>query len=177
MALSEMIGQPIRLQVPQVQIMRVIQLPELLCQGESLVAAVYVALAGDLTGRSLVLFSGETAGRLCDILLGQPEGCTQTLGDLEKSALSEIGNVMISSYLRGLSQLCDLTVMPSPPQMGLDMAAALLNALAAEVGIEADEALVLETELYAEHSAFQGYVLVIPELGSLDLILQRLGVL
>jgi len=68
-ALSQLTNRTIMISVPEVNISRLEEVPEILGQADDVVAAVLMHMMGDLTGRTLVLFPDASAKVLCDILL------------------------------------------------------------------------------------------------------------
>jgi len=71
-ALSQLTNRRIMISVPEVNIARLEEVPEILGKADEVVAAVLMHMMGDLTGRTLVLFPEECAHTLCDILLRRP---------------------------------------------------------------------------------------------------------
>src|SRR2546422_8730271 len=74
-ALSQLTNRRIMISVPQINIVRLEEVPDLLGTPQDVVAAVLMHMLGDLTGRTLLLFPELVGRRVCDMLLRRP-GCT-----------------------------------------------------------------------------------------------------
>jgi chemotaxis protein CheC len=75
-ALSQMTNRTIMINVPEVNVLALEEVSELLGRADEIVAAVLMHMMGDLTGRTLVLFPERSAKSLCDILFRKPDGTT-----------------------------------------------------------------------------------------------------
>ncbi len=98
-ALSQLTNRRIMISVPEVNITRLEEVPEILGKADDVVAAVLMHMMGDLTGRTLVLFPESSARQLCDILLRRPLGTTTAFAEMEQSGLKEVGNILSSAYM------------------------------------------------------------------------------
>src|SRR3989449_11106273 len=65
-ALSQMTNRRIMISVPQINVARLEEVPDLLGSPQDVVAAVLMHMLGDLTGRTLLLFPEAVGRRLCD---------------------------------------------------------------------------------------------------------------
>src|SRR5438093_10957506 len=75
-ALSQLTNRRIMISVPQINIARLEEVPDLLGDPQEVVAAVLMHMLGDLTGRTLLLFPDGVSRTLCDIPLLRPSGLT-----------------------------------------------------------------------------------------------------
>ena len=99
----------------------------------------------------------------------------QPFGEMELSALKEVGNIIAGSYLSALSSMTNLVIAPSVPYIAVDMAASILSVPAIEFGQFGDNALLIQTEICAD-VAINGYFILMPEQESYEKILKALGV-
>src|ERR1700740_2780785 len=90
-ALSQLTNRRIMISVPQINITRLEDVPNLLGNPQDVVAAVLMHMLGDLTGRTLLLFPEAVGRRLCDMLLRRPIGTTAAFDALEPPSLKEGG--------------------------------------------------------------------------------------
>lgn len=146
-ALSEMSGRPLEARSTRLRAVQLSQLSEVAGDPEQPVIGIYLGVNGSDDGHMLLALGESTAFDLVDLLLGQPEGSTRVLGDLEVSALAEAGNVAGSFFLSGLADHAHLVLPPTPPAVFHEMRGAVLDTLAAELAVlDADEALVIDTQ-------------------------------
>lgn len=175
-ALYQMIGKKVNMSVPRAAVIPLSEVPEVLGGPEILVAGVFLRVLGDAPGSILFVMPKDSALYLVDILMGRPQSSTQVLSELDKSALKEIGNILASSYLNALSSFTGLTFLPTVPALAFDMAGAILDVILAELGQLGDYALLIETRFQAESAHVEGHFFLIPDPGSLMVILRTLGV-
>ncbi|HQE22735.1 MAG TPA: chemotaxis protein CheC [Syntrophomonadaceae bacterium] len=177
-ALAQMINSKIDMNVPKVSILEFDKVPELLGGADSYVVGIYLTVTGSAPARILFILPVAQACRLVDMMMGQPPGHTvpQQMNEIEYSAMMELGNIISATYLNALAMFTQLTLVPSVPALGMDMAGALLNAILAQFGEVADHVLVLETQFKKGDEDVVGHFFMLPEPGSLNTILTALGV-
>jgi len=177
-SLSQMTGQPIGMAVPRVSVLPVEEIPDRVGGEETIVVAVYLRVHGDAPGHIVFVTAAETAHEVCHQLMGGMgvgEPGPTGFSEMELSALQEIGNIMTGSYLRALADLTKLHMEPSPPALGVDMTAALLSAVLAEVAIHSSMALLIETAFEEDDMPNFGHFVYIPEPAALTTVLRGLG--
>ena len=80
------------------------------------------------------------------------------------------------AYLNALSSLTNMKIFPSVPQLGIDMAGAILSVPAAEFGVMGDNILLIQTQ-FSDDIELDGYFILIPDVESYERILSALGVM
>ncbi|MER3559360.1 MAG: hypothetical protein C4336_07910 [Armatimonadota bacterium] len=87
-----------------------------------------------------------------------------------------MANIMLGSFLNGLSRMTGFTLHMEPPAFAADMSAALMGSLMAEALYGHRELLAIQTTFCVPDRRFQGFFLYLPEVGSLDKLFQVLGI-
>ena len=174
-ALAKMMNMKIDMNVPRVELVPFTNLPDIFGSPEEVLAGILVQLDGDIKGMMMFLVKEESAHNLVNSLMDGmvPEG-DGGFSDMELSALSEIGNIIIGAYLSAMSNLTNLKIASSIPYISIDMAGALLSVPAIEFGKLGDKVLLIETQ-FGELDFVNGYFLMVPELESYGAILSSLG--
>jgi chemotaxis protein CheC len=175
-ALSQIINRKIDMTVPQVAIMPLNDVPDVVGGPDAMVAGVYLRVFGPAPSSILFLLPRESAFYLVDMLMGREQGSTKSLISMDESALMEIGNILAGAYLNALSYFTNLTLLPSIPALAMDMAGAILSVILAQLGQMGDHALVIETEFTTDNDGVKGHFFLIPDPGSLNTILTAIGV-
>ncbi|PKM77683.1 MAG: CheY-P-specific phosphatase CheC [Firmicutes bacterium HGW-Firmicutes-15] len=177
-ALAKLINARIDMSVPRIDIKSFAQVPDLMGGADVPVVGLYLKVSGDAPASILFILAIERAAALVDLLMGRENGTTNHEGfsDMDVSALMEVGNILSATYLGALTIFTDLKFYPSVPAIGMDMAGALLNAILAQLGEVADQVLVLKTELKRDGQGVVGDFFLLPDPGSLEIILGALGV-
>lgn len=174
-ALSQLVGKPVNIAVPEIELRRVTDVPSLLGGPEEIVAAAYFRLLGEIAGSILLVASLSTAVELVRQLHGHDSDGQETLDHDGQQMFTHVAFVQCSAYLAAIARMADLNVMPAPPQFALDMAGAILEVSVARLGMRADHVLLLRTVFIGEGFELDASLLFLPEPDGLDVLLGRLG--
>ncbi len=98
------------------------------------------------------------------------------MNEMELSAMKEVSNIITGAYLNSLSALTNLKIYPSPPELAVDMAGAILSVPAIEFGAIGDKILLIQSQFY-DDTMIDGYFILIPDLESYAKILRSLGMM
>src|SRR5688500_7235376 len=89
-ALSQMTGHVIMIAVPEVSIIKLEEVDHMVGDPGDVVAAVMMKVLGDVTGRTVQIFSADSAVRLTTMLVGgTPPAFPEGFGELHQSTLKE----------------------------------------------------------------------------------------
>lgn len=160
--LSTMLGRPIRMTVPRVSLSRLWEVPDRLGGADLEAVGVYLTVTGDMLGQVMLILPNQVAFRMIDMLLEQPEGTTSCIGDMERSALGEIGNVATSLFLNAIADATGMDLRPSPPAVMQDMVGAIMDVVLVSAGAVSDDILLLEAEYHGPDRAIEMYFWLIP---------------
>lgn len=174
-ALSQMLQCKVDMKVPQVRLLEFSEVGELMGGEEQIMAGVFLGVEGDITGSMMFVVEEQSARHLIQkITMGMlPEG--NEFDEMGLSAMQEEGNIITGAYLNSLSSMTNLTVIPSPPAVTVDMAGAILSVPAIQFGIYGDKILLIQSQFYDEVK-LDGYFILIPDLESYEKILTALGI-
>jgi chemotaxis protein CheC len=176
-ALSQMIGQTVRLSVPNITVSEISRVPDYLGGAEKLMAGVILEILGDARGSIMLLFPQESANHLLDSLLGS-RSKVHGMNEMAISALKEVGNIFASAYLSALGSLLNITLIPSVPRLAYDMAGAVIDYMLIELSQNGDLALMVETVFSGDpgqEHAIKGHFFLLPDPGSLEIFLNAIG--
>ena len=175
-ALSEILSSEVKMTVPSVKFLKFNEAGKMLGSEEAVVFGVLVSLGGEVNGMMMFLLSPNCARVLVNGLMGIDSTDTEEFSELELSAISEIGNILCSSYLGAISRFVNKTIKPEPPVLAKDMAAALLSVPAIEFSKMTDGVLFIDTVFQTEEHNASGFFLLVPDFDSFGVILSALGV-
>lgn len=173
-ALSEMLQTKVDMQVPQVRLLEFCDVGSLLGGEEQIMVGVFLGVEGDISGSMMFLVEQKSAKHLVNkIMMGMgSEGDDFT--EMELSAMRELGNIITGAYLNSLSTLTNLVIYPTPPELTVDMAGAILSVPAVQFGVFGDKILLIQSRFFDEIE-IDGYFILIPDLESYSKILASLG--
>jgi chemotaxis protein CheC len=176
-SLAKMIDKRVDMAVPKARILGFDKVSQILGGEEMLVVGILLSVSGDITGSIMFILDVNAARKLVNILFGNKETTSIEFDELELSALKEIGNILTASYLSALAGLTNLRIMPSVPELAIDMAGAILSVPAIEFGKVGDSVLYIETEFSEGITKVFGDFLLIPDVDSYEVLLKALGVI
>jgi chemotaxis protein CheC len=174
--LATMVNREIRMSSLSLKQVPASEAPNLVGGADKMVIGIYLAFEGDATGHLMLVHQPDVALAIIDMLLGNAPGTTGDLNEMEQSALGEMGNIIGSSFLNAIADALDLSLRPSPPEVILDMAGAILDVAFAEILQQSDDVIVAETSFGTADRQARGTFLVIPSLNFLKVILSHAGV-
>ena len=124
-ALSSLIGQQVRIEMPEVRIMGYNEAIEWIGGPEEITAGVLVKMSGQVNGIMLSVQQLEFVNLVLESMLGKGVEDYSGLHEMECSALIEVGNIMISTFINALSSLAGIDIELTVPAFTVDMTVGL----------------------------------------------------
>lgn len=174
-SLSQMLSKRIDMNVPEVKILKYDDAIESIGGAENVVVGILVSFHGDIDGIILFLFKKEFVHLVLNSLMGTTLCNFEDISELELSALSEIGNIMVSSYVNSIASLTNMAIDISVPGLNIDMAGALLEAVTAEFAEAADKVIFIKEKFYCGEETVFSNMLLLPSASSLNILLKGFG--
>lgn len=171
-ALSILLGTKIDMSVPN---MNLIAFDELFnSYKENEVIAVLVKVLDDIEGSILYVFDSAVALNIISKMTLTEEN---ELTEMGVSVIGEIGNIIASSFMNSIADFTGLKATASVPAVVNDMISAILVSTFMETGQYQDYVLDIETLFMGEdENNTEGHLYFIPAPGSLEKILESLGI-
>jgi len=158
-ALSQMLrGKRFQLVVPDARMLPFAEAAEFIGGLEQTVVGIFIIISGDVSGYMAFILPVDSALILARHLTGDESG---ELNEMSLSALEELGNIMITSYLNALAKMTNLILAPSVPAIAVDMAGAVWQSILAGAQI-VNEVTVISTDFFAEGEAIKGNIIFLP---------------
>ena len=175
-ALSQMLNKEVRITMPEVRIMGYDEAIDWIGGPEAVTAGVLVKMSGDVGGIMLSVQKLELVQFILKTMLGQEIKGYEDLAELEQSALIEIGNIMISTFVTALSGLAGINVNLTVPAFAVDMQGAILAVPMAEYGGMTDYLMTIGGNFVCDGREIPSHLMLSPDLRSLDFLMRKLGV-
>lgn len=173
-ALANILTKKINMNVPKVRLIDLKDVPTALGGEEELIVGIYFKLNDEIDGNIMFILDMESAINLINMILDEEK---KELDEISISCLSEVGNILASSYVNALSTLTNLKISISVPSLATDMAGAILSVPAIQFGLISDKVLFIETTFQEGENSVNGNLFLLPEKDSLEKMLSHLGVL
>ena len=173
-ALSQLLNCPLEIDTPNLRILPFQQLTEILTEAETPLAGIMVEVFKEVEGMFLFLLDETFTRQIVHLALGVEMCDFMSLIEMEESLLLELGNIMCGAYIRALSQLLDVEMDVSVPQIKIDMGGAILTDAALRFLRTGDELLMIDNLFRMDIGTFSGRILFLPEMDSLQVLLRKL---
>ena len=174
-ALSQLLDRRITLAPPMVRLIPLHEISNALGGPENMVVGILCELSGEIQGMMMFVLEQSFIHQIISQLLHKEISSYEDLGDMDFSALREIGNIMVGSFTTAMASLTGLRVGLDVPGIAIDMAGAIMNVPAAAFGTLGDYAFFIEEDILEGNQQLKSRLLLIPTLESLNRIMQSLG--
>jgi len=175
-ALSQLIGQPVRIQMPEVRIMGYNEAIEWIGGPEEITAGVLVKMSGQINGIMLSCQQLDFVNLVLRNTLNKEVEDYFGLHEMECSVLIEVGNIMISTFINALSSLADIQIELTVPAFTVDMQGAIMAVPMAQYGGQSDYIMTIGGQFVCDGKEVPCRLLLSPDLRSLNVLLRKLGV-
>jgi len=155
-ALSKLISKKVLTSVPELNFCRVEEVSKNIDDLEKLMTVVLLQTKEVLPGTILLLFSPEGALELTEVLTQKRYNNIKELDEFGKSALCEVGNILVGACASALSNFLGLNIVSSVPDVATDMVGSLLNAVLVDMGQAAEEIFEFKVDFNVEDKKISG---------------------
>ena len=174
-SLAGMLNTRVDMNIPTVKILDIEELASTIGGPEKQVMGILFSLDEDFKGMMMYITEKKFTHLVLNILMNKQFESFEDLGEIDISAIKEVGNIMVSSYIGAIAQMTNMKIALSPPSIAIDMVGALLNVPAVEIEKYGDEALFIQDGFIDGDNEVTSYLLMIPEVGYLKKIFRKLG--
>lgn len=158
-ALSKMLdGKRLKLVVPQARMLTFYEASELMGNCEDIVSCIYVQIVSEIKGHMAFILPLDSAINLANLLTGEN---TPEISQLGESALLEVGNIMLGSYLNALSKLTNMRIEPSVPVLAIDMFGAIWESILAGANVT-DRITLIDQQFSTTSTQLMGQIMLLP---------------
>ena len=175
-ALSQLLQKEVRITIPQVQSLGYNGAVKRIGDEEEIVGATLVQMSGDLNGLMLFLYDRNFANTVLEKLLDKNYDKFAEMDSMAFSALAEVGNIVICSYINAFSDLVHVDLNLSVPSSTVNMLGGILTVPMVEFGYETDKLMYCNAEFVMDGKRLPSWLLMLPDISSLNTILEKLGV-
>ena len=177
-SLSAMLGENISINVPDVKILGFNEAVDFVGGAENIVMGVLIKLESDINGMIMYIFNSDFVKDVIKIFFGEEVDNLLSISEMHKSALCEIGNIMGGAYVNALSSMTGLSINISTPAACVDMAGAILSVPSIEFAKVGDAVLFIDDSfcIAGHEELIKSNMILVPEMDSLNLLFERLGV-
>ncbi len=159
-SLSEIFQEQISIEVPKIHTVEPHLVPEFYNKHDVQTTAIYMQLRGEAECDILLLFEHEEAKKIASMMTMTP---TEELDpEMENSAIEELGNIMIGSFLAALSDFTGVNLVPNPPERATSSFDAILTSFLLKQTLASDMAIIFDTYFKRVDGNISGILMVFP---------------
>ena len=160
-ALSEIFQEQILLEVPRIRTLPPHLVPKFYQKHDTPTTAVYMQLRGEADCDILLLFEMEEAKKIAAMMtmVSSPE---EVDPEMEASAIEELGNIVIGSFLTALSDFTGVNLVPNPPQRVVDSFDAILDSFLIKQLLASDMSIIFDTYFKRADGNISGILMMFP---------------
>lgn len=175
-ALSQLLGETVTMGVPDIHILGYNEIIRRMGNPEETVAGIMVHMSGELKGMMLCIQRKALINAVLERMFGEAEVEILRLEEIQRSALLEIGNIMISSYINAISELSGITIELSVPDLSVNMLGGILSVPMVELAYQTNKLMTIEGNLIYGGMKLESNLFMVPEVEGLNCLLDRMGV-
>jgi len=133
--------------------------------GDEPLTMVVLTIGGEVGGNLILLFDEVNGRQLAASLLGREPGSEPEWSELEKSALTETGNILGCAYVNALTRLIGADLMPSAPYFIQDYGASVVQQAVMTQALTSDRLLLCQIGFRRKDEQLDWRVVFVPTQG------------
>lgn len=175
-ALSQILNHTVKMDVPTVEILGYEETINMLGGPEEIASAVLVELVEGMNGMMLFIQQKDFLGSVLNTLLSKELTSFEEMDEMDASAIMEVGNILLSSYVTAISNFAGFKIDISVPAHTVNMIGGILSVPIVEMAEETDKMLMIHGYFIIDGQKISSNILLIPDMESLNKLLESLGV-
>lgn len=166
-AVSSLLQQEVKISLPDVCFLDFNEALQAIGDPEEEILCVLSELSGDFEGMMLFLMRKDLINQIIGPMLGREIRNYEELDDLSLSALTEVGNIVISAYINALAGLSQMDIGVSVPAISREMLGAILSVPMTMLGYEMDQIMMVSGTFIIEGTVLDSSFIMVPDAKSL----------
>ena len=159
--------------VPVIEMMAYADVYEQIMPEETVIKAIVIKMIGDAEGVFLFTVDQQFSKDLVAMML--PDNTTYS-EEMANSALQELVNILVNSFLSAVMKLIDRNLITSVPIMIEDMFGAIMSSAYMEQSQYDDSIMIIKNEFYYLGDRLESSLYFIPKPGIIEKMLTALTV-
>lgn len=159
-SLSEIFQEQISIEVPKIHAVPHEQVPNVYEQQGIKSTGIHMQLRGDAECDVLLIFENEEAKKIAAMMTMMP--IEELDPEMEASAIEELGNIVIGSFLAALSDFTSVNLVPHPPERTTDTFEGILEKFTVKQLVNSDMAIIFDTYFKRADGNISGILMMFP---------------
>lgn len=171
-SISQIIDKPVEMSVPTIDILTYEEIYKKIMSAGTVVNGIILRMLGDGEGIFLYIIEEKSADKLASIMV--PNGI-QVDEEIRISAIKELVNILVNSFLNALSKFMDANLITSIPLLAKDSFGAILSSVYIESGQYDEDVMIIKNEFFYLGEKIESSLYFIPKPGLLDKLFKIMG--
>ena len=146
-ALSNLVKSPVGITLPNISFLVSDDVNSIIEDSDHTYVATVLNALGDIGGKLLLIFELQKALTTVDTLFHLEEHTTNVLDDKAKSAINEVGNIIVASFLNTLSKFLNLVILPSVPEIITGKKENIIKYISSDAKTDSKESIISNNAL------------------------------
>lgn len=159
-SLSEIFQEQISIEVPKILALPPNKVPEFYGKNGIQSTGIYMQLRGDADCDVLLIFEVEEAKKIAAMMAMMP--LEELDPEMESSAIEELGNIVIGSFLAALSDFTGVNLVPHPPERTTDTFGGILKKFTTKQLVNSEMAIIFDTYFKRPDGNISGVLMMFP---------------
>ena len=171
-ALSDVLQQPILIEVPKIHNIRANLIPNFYNLHEMPTLAVYLQLT-EKFGCDILLMFELTEARKIAAMMTFASSIEELDSTMETSAIHELANILIGSFLTSISDFVGITLLPTIPQSAVDTFDAIIDGFLIKQSMLSENTMIFETRFKRQGEDAKCILMIFPSKELENLLTQK----
>lgn len=171
-SISKLIGKPVNMTVPKIELLNYEEVFDQIMAEDVMVNSILMNMTGDAEGKFLFMISDDVSEGLTNMML--PTGI-EANEEIKQSAMNELTNILVTSFVNAISSMVDLKLMSSVPIYVRDMFGAILSSVYIESEQYDDTVMIIKNEFLYQGDRMDSSLYFVPKPGVLQKLFKLLG--
>lgn len=159
-SLSEIFQEQISIEVPKIHAVPHEEVPNVYNQQGVESTGIHMQLRGEADCDVLLIFENQEAKKIAAMMTMMP--IEELDPEMESSAIEELGNIVIGSFLAALSDFTSVNLVPHPPQRTTDTFEGILEKFTGKQLVNSDVAIIFDTYFKRSDGNISGVLMMFP---------------
>lgn len=160
-ALSTVLHEQVNVEVARLHTAPPHLVPRIYNEHDTVVAAIFMQLRDRLDCDLMLIFEAEEAQKIATLMASSAEDSTVD-AEMEKSALEELGTIMLGSFLSAIADFTGTELVPTPPQLIYDGFDTVIDGLLAKQALCSDIAVIFDARFKRNTCSAEVYLIMFP---------------
>jgi chemotaxis protein CheC len=175
-SLSDVLQEPVTIDVPKIHSTKLHLIPKFYNLHDQLTTAVYLQLTDKYGCDILLLFESVEAKKIAAMMTMTPT-VDELDPSMETSAIQELANILIGSFLSSISDFTGIGLMPSTPETVVDGFDAIIDNFLIKQSMASQNALIFETCFKRNGEDAKSILMIFPSKELKELLVEKSKVL